>query len=729
MGTKELDEHISNLQKSNFDLKLELYHRRQKTAALEEKLLKIVELETENEELQDINEQLLGELEKRDRAVEEAVALICELEEKVEVLEESMDLHRPPSPHPDQAPVPPSSLPPQKTPPLTPAREPTQPGTKVPLHLLELNSPAKLKTPSRTPSFLLSDMGGSVGALRSLYLEGENDSRRTLLPTLSKRGSLLTRESFLGASPEPDGLDSPRLSVLSEADFASVYGDTTRIDLEITSQMPNLDLNNKEDQKKLKELGEERDRRQTRAERLQRWMDERSSPSKTSRSPASPASSRFVSINDVLNGRNDNLAAPWVAPKPSLAGPIFGGGSPPRPQAKTSNSSIIAERSLLDGTPAPARTYQALQPSGRPRSAGTIDTRPSTIETRAGQEAFRGYETDYETEDSDGDGRSLLAERSDYDPPERQMNIGGLPVFSALDSRAMRMLQQATPSKSQLRERGYGGDMMFNGDGLAAVASSIARPRLPPAAPMPPPHAKYPPVSSNRFDGAPLSPLGGRSNSSKTATPSRHPQSPPPKSLSSYPSHEERSQTPPPAEETKRRFRVPKVSMTPSPTKRTSLKTRFFGRPNTTNTSPAEPVEGSLTHTSVFFRPLRPIGHFKRSNTTSQDHPPLSPNGQKRPGTAGSVETQARRLRGQHSGSTRGESSGAEGIWTPADDGRGGSFTSASDDLDQMSRSEGLGSWGRRRRGSAFQEAEPLKEQKRGWTMTRSSSTKARESS
>ena len=101
---------ISSLQKQNFDLKMELFHRRERMTALEDELEQARELEADNAEMQEVNEQLLEELEKRDSAIEEAVGIICELEEKVETLESRVtetspstlrpqDIYDPPTAH------------------------------------------------------------------------------------------------------------------------------------------------------------------------------------------------------------------------------------------------------------------------------------------------------------------------------------------------------------------------------------------------------------------------------------------------------------------------------------------------------------------------------------------------------------------------------------------------------------------------------------------------------
>ena len=72
--------YITKTDKQLFDLKLELFHGRQRAESLESQLEKMKVLETENEEIQKTNEELFRELEQRDTAIREAVNMICGLE-------------------------------------------------------------------------------------------------------------------------------------------------------------------------------------------------------------------------------------------------------------------------------------------------------------------------------------------------------------------------------------------------------------------------------------------------------------------------------------------------------------------------------------------------------------------------------------------------------------------------------------------------------------------------
>lgn len=95
------------MNKLNFDLKLEVFHRTQQMKILEQKLERMAEMEEqiaymdeleaevhelraaakENKTLREANQQLRSDFDNRDQAVVEAVDLICQLEAKIEVLE------------------------------------------------------------------------------------------------------------------------------------------------------------------------------------------------------------------------------------------------------------------------------------------------------------------------------------------------------------------------------------------------------------------------------------------------------------------------------------------------------------------------------------------------------------------------------------------------------------------------------------------------------------------
>lgn len=195
LGLKEMEQTLSTLHKQNFDLKLELFHRREKQTALEERVEK---LESDKAQTDDMNDQLILELEKRDKAVEEAVAMIVVLEARVEQLlreremvrrveEEGLFYARGDSPVPEATPK---------------------------MKMLEMPQFDNAKVLNRMPSFL-SEHSENTANLRNVYL--------------GVRGSVLSLPRMAEDSHEVDrmehnGVSSPTLSVLSESSFLSVYG-------------------------------------------------------------------------------------------------------------------------------------------------------------------------------------------------------------------------------------------------------------------------------------------------------------------------------------------------------------------------------------------------------------------------------------------------------------------------------------------------------------------------
>lgn len=222
--TNRFIQHVSKLNKQNFDLKLELFHRRQRNDTLEAELEKMKTLEIENGELQNINDDLLRELELRDVAVKEAVALICELEAKIEGADLPQQLQ---SDHGLEANTIRGSYAeariqhvretPKTPPPLQSPADQLSPLRRPPKSEVQNDLPTV--TLGRTPSFL-RDKKPSTSALRSVYQSDGNPS----YISLNRAGSpIRSRE------PDSETLNSPRLSMLSESSFLSVYGKSPKL--------------------------------------------------------------------------------------------------------------------------------------------------------------------------------------------------------------------------------------------------------------------------------------------------------------------------------------------------------------------------------------------------------------------------------------------------------------------------------------------------------------------
>ncbi|KAJ8066304.1 hypothetical protein OCU04_005383 [Sclerotinia nivalis] len=261
MGVKQMEETVSTLHKQNFDLKLELFHRRQKQEALEAELEHVRNQIQDQAEMQEVNEALLKELEKRDQAVEEAVGIICQLEAQIgRLLQEREDVRSFETQYGDDF-------------------CDHSNGTEIP------SSPSTFdrdtsRTPkgkdttqviARMPSFL-SEQSEGVEALRSLYLPSTNSYSDVVLPKLPEEDS-------------ESGMASPSLSVLSESSFLSIYGEK--------SSAVNEDF----------EPSPPRQHRRT-SSSVEKWIDERPASTMPMRIPSpSPHSggrrSQFLSMNYV----------------------------------------------------------------------------------------------------------------------------------------------------------------------------------------------------------------------------------------------------------------------------------------------------------------------------------------------------------------------------------------------------------------------------------------------
>lgn len=394
-------QHVSHIKNQNFDLKLELFHLRQKNEQLEAALVKVPELEADNKELQSINDELLLELEKRDVAIQEAVELICERERQIEEMGEAEtyflrnakpqeqdlalrgdssglmerdsrpDLHTENADAEDQAQAG-----------LSPSR-------------LQASSPTPSKTSRRVPSFI-REPKKSTKMLRSLYLDdGSHVQADRSSGSFARAGSL-----YSGEDDEDDQmLNSPRLSVLSESGFSSIYGSKER------SQSP--PQNHASHAEEHSQYDGEPPRTDQREARLQKWLVERDRPTtpaqQTTSAPFSsigqvledvPDSSRAREPGTLQHDEQEHRAEPNLneTPKkksrahhrkpssPTFGGPMFGGSLlPPTPDtlsttttaASSSTPSIVTEKSLLDGAPYRPRVFSASVSDGRPHTSGS----------------------------------------------------------------------------------------------------------------------------------------------------------------------------------------------------------------------------------------------------------------------------------------------------------------------------------------------------------------------
>ena len=488
MGFKEMEEYISKINKQNFDLKLEVFHRRQRNDLLETRLEKFQELEADNQELQSINEEMLLELEKRDVAIQEAVSLICELEAKNEELQMAvvkMDFTQTsstsdPEPVKDGNGIMDSSL--STTSGVgrsDPSREndsglqadmqaPSEHSVSAPDTL----SPPKARAARRVPNFI-RETKKSTNVLRSMY---SNDGSASFV-SLARPGSLLSGDD------DDDYIDrqmnnSPRLSILSESGFSSIYGGRK------DQMFGGTDDNGVDAEPSLPQTPYNPLQRDTQREsRLHKWLDERNMA--RTPSPKATAQDTILSIDKVLseapiftqNRNSAEFASEGQLPReqrtpekrqakqtrspgkrsasPSFGGPIFGAAVlPPTPDtmstatldANSSTPSIITQKSLLDGTTYPAKGYITdLRPhtSGTNRSAspGSLkDAVRQDINARSDSRGISGSAapvrpslTSYGTYTHDGESLS---------PTQASRNLS----YPSPTSRARRMSDQRSPN-------------------------------------------------------------------------------------------------------------------------------------------------------------------------------------------------------------------------------------------------------------------------------------------
>ncbi|KAK3676081.1 hypothetical protein LTR78_004273 [Recurvomyces mirabilis] len=411
LSVRDVDEQMDRLSKQNFALKLELDHRRDLTAklqsqieAMQARIERVEVLEEEHTELLRINTQLVEELERRDKAVEEAVDTICDLEEKVADMEERHShTTRPSTAKTDSGyagtetheQAPPSSPPEIKLakPPTVAVHAPS-PATAAASQKLQSMIQATPAKARREPSFM-SLKKPSTHALRSVYMETSHN----LLPVKSFNSLLSRRDGRTEDGNLDDILNSPRLSVLSESSFPSLYSPKKQISPEKYAWEA-VEDESLEDNFSYP--------RQDSIKRVSQWMEEHDvledTPSKSNRisSPMSAHTDRtatpsagqpivanepsYQSLTDVLSPTSTAQRIPnehfqsasrlqsrqLHRTKRQANGTIYSDPLlPPTPDSvsthmlRASRSSITGDQSLLDTTPGAVKGFAPLEPGVR----------------------------------------------------------------------------------------------------------------------------------------------------------------------------------------------------------------------------------------------------------------------------------------------------------------------------------------------------------------------------
>lgn len=491
-------QYVSKLNKQNFDLKLELFHRRQRTGTLEVKLnaleAKLDASEADKKELQGINEELLRALESRDEAVREAVGLLYDWEVKMDEMKrfvadlqastttpglESQLLSK--SSEPSEQPLAQvdDALP---STPFTTRMSDHQKDSQGARSPRDKSTPGVEKAPCRMPSFLMENKK-STQALRSLYASDGGSSPGNLsVFSLPRPGSLFSADEKPEADSDGFMLNSPRLSMLSESSFRSVYGKakgSDQISAKHKERRP-YDESSSEDERPLQDSKQHNPN-------IHKWMSESKITPTRRRFAKDRRGDHFSSIDEVVDDIPNEVQTVQRArqmsprspsrqkreetvnfqPLPALGGTMFGHDIlPPTPdtmstaniEANSNAPSIITEKSLRDGAPFGANHHRAFALEGRPQTAeSSSDPKldPASI-----------FDEEDTVIKSDGEHESTQVALSDAGTVGNPQLPHQGSTFMTGSLNAKRKVS-ALPVRPLLTS--YATDMMFNGEGYGSV--------------------------------------------------------------------------------------------------------------------------------------------------------------------------------------------------------------------------------------------------------------------
>ncbi|KAL8720149.1 MAG: hypothetical protein Q9225_002964 [Loekoesia sp. 1 TL-2023] len=510
MGLREMEDYISKINKQNFDLKLEVFHRRQRSEALEAKAKNAEELEAQNEELRQVNEDLLEELEKRDVAVQEAVALICDLEAKIDQLETEQFHDRrltgTPTNALDHLSAQSSQAP---EPPMTPLPSyGSRKTTEATLESKRLHTPSPSRANKekqddslfRTPSFL-RDAKPSTSALRGLFTSKDEDSTangsklgKPSMRSLRRAGSFFSQDEYPeNVDADTFSLEPRRLSLLSESSFVSVYGKNKE---KITPSTAHRDAvraspTHEDDVSFARKLSPQEGR-------IRSWIESKDHPASPSKRPVQGVKpDTFSSIGAVLgpNRPNPRDLLPSISPtpskrqhqnvsaqplgkpnhNPSFGGPIFGPDVlPPTPETmstatlggRSSNHSIVADRSLNGVISRPTSGTTAVSPEARPFG---LSSGNKLGHSYASQQTTVDNDTDIEVSDDERQHvEASVSTHGRYNQSDNHFNgfSHDLPLASG-SSKPNRALDTNTSRRPPLMSPCT--DFMFNGEDLESI--------------------------------------------------------------------------------------------------------------------------------------------------------------------------------------------------------------------------------------------------------------------
>ncbi len=600
------------------------------------------ELEADNKELQSINDELLLELEKRDVAIAEAVELICERERQIEEMGEAETyfLRNAKPQEQDLASQGDSSEPkerhslPQLHAENVDAEGQPQAGLSPPR--VHASSPTPSKASRRVPSFI-REPKKSTKMLRSLYLDdGSQVQADRSSGSLARPGSLYSGED----DDDDHMLNSPRLSVLSESGFSSIYGSRERSHSPPQDHASHVEEPSHDDN--------EPPRTDQREARLQKWLVGRDRPTTPAQqTPTAPFSSISQVLGDVpgISKAREPGSIPHDAQKhraehntdetlkkksrthhrkpssPTFGGPMFGGSVlPPTPDtlstittaASSSTPSIVTEKSLLDGASYHTGGFPASLSDGRPHTSG------SSVASTFGTALVytQGAKSNHSRE-----------EQGSPHSTQKNVSLGSHPqnASRALPPRSSSSHSATRPVRPSLTSSAT--DTRFYVDGYSPTHVSRTLSYPSPEGRTRHPTNQLSPVSSKgsnpHSERTPTASLRNwTSTSSGAGTPSRltrnmHQHSPTATRDLSTPTPTADSQSeasPSPQRSSSLRSKVAKVSLTPSKSTHQSIASRLFRRTNSQSTQ--NPASNQISiHTNSPSKP--PIAHARLPRPSS----------------------------------------------------------------------------------------------------------------
>lgn len=465
MAMRETDQYISKINKQNFDLKLEIFHRAQQIINMEKKLERMAEMEEDlrrmrrmEDELQELrdaeednlrlresNEQLRQEIDKRDQAVTEAVDLICRLEAKVEALEIGQDVPPPSTAHnhSDDCDI---ATPRNKTAFQIPERRSSKRSSASGEYRRVSSGSRSLKRP---PSFL-TDRKESTAVLRSLYAPVDDQCAT----------SVITKSDSLNSLNESSEIESPRLSALSECSELNPYTDGTggadgadQITIPVkkretpsdTSGFPLPSAHDLDDRQIVDWIQPQSDP----------FAEENPQPKPSSLDVFQESHKPNFDIDSFLNGSSQRtpldsvFGSTRLPPTPDTMSTAYAGGG--------NGSNGSTDKGQNDQSQSVKRRL------ARPRSAGELTTRQSSAHSNP-------------TDGMNTNASKVTLPRRSLDEKEE---IPAIFPLDSITSRTGALLSQESIIKPSFGH--YGGNEIFNPNGLERVFSKMERNHYSPA--------------------------------------------------------------------------------------------------------------------------------------------------------------------------------------------------------------------------------------------------------